>query len=218
VSAEPNAIEAMLDVWRERGLDRIDPVRFHRIDALHRRAAAHDGEVRQLLDARLAALIEAHADDLNKLADAQARGLEAANQPERCGVGELAEYIAQHAARGEVEAVADEAPAGASFPELGVLEDFKQIWSKVRVESQLRETLQPAPVDAGPLNSGRLVHRSLTLMRELSPGYLQQFLSYVDALTWMQRMNGDAVMEFDETPRPGGAAKRTREKPRKRRE
>ncbi|MGD7298559.1 DUF2894 domain-containing protein, partial [Ralstonia pseudosolanacearum] len=32
---------AMLDAWRARGADRLDPVRFHVIAALDRRAAGH---------------------------------------------------------------------------------------------------------------------------------------------------------------------------------
>ncbi|RAD00266.1 hypothetical protein DN512_06110 [Burkholderia multivorans] len=36
----------MLDAWREQGAARLDPVRFHRLDALERRAAALDGDAR----------------------------------------------------------------------------------------------------------------------------------------------------------------------------
>ncbi|ERI30971.1 PF11445 domain protein [Burkholderia cenocepacia BC7] len=46
-------VRATLDAWREQGADRLDPVRFHRIDALERRAAVLDGAARALLDARL---------------------------------------------------------------------------------------------------------------------------------------------------------------------
>ncbi|MGO1070432.1 DUF2894 domain-containing protein [Lysobacter sp. CA199] len=214
MAADPNNIAAMLEAWRERGVDRVDPIGFHRIDALQRRAAVHDGEVRRLLDARLAALIEVYADGLNQAAT---RVDAATRAPARGAMGELVDYIACQAAQCEGIEIANEAAASASFPELGVLEDFKTIWSRVRVESQLRDTMQAAPADAGPLNSGRLVHRSLNLMRELSPGYLQQFLSYVDALSWMERMNGDGAMAFEEVPRPGAGGKRA-PRPRKRRD
>lgn len=52
---------ALLDAWREQRADRIDPVRFHRLDALERRAAALDGSARTLLDAQLAALVDDYA-------------------------------------------------------------------------------------------------------------------------------------------------------------
>jgi hypothetical protein len=38
------------------------------------------------------------------------------------------------------------------------------------------------------LNSAVLVHRSLTLMSELSPGYLQHFLMYLDNLAWLEQL------------------------------
>jgi hypothetical protein len=84
----------------------------------------------------------------------------------------------------------------------------------VRSEKQLRQSLKKAPGNAGPLNSSSLVHRSLSLMRELSPGYLQQFLSYVDALSWMEQINGGGALPAKEAPRAATARKSTRNKAR----
>ena len=72
--------------------------------------------------------------------------------------------------------------------------------------------------DAGPLNSGSLVHRSLTLMRELSPGYLQQFLSYVDTLSWMEQLSDGGALTAQNEHRAVSARKRARAKPRGHRE
>jgi hypothetical protein len=58
----------------------------------------------------------------------------------------------------------------------------------------LRDSLAQVPRNAGPLNSSSLVHRALSLMREVSPGYFQQFLAYADALSWMEAMNGPGVI------------------------
>ena len=55
-----------LDAWRERGADRMDPVRFRFMEALERRAAPHAGAARALLDQRLAALLDAYAADLER--------------------------------------------------------------------------------------------------------------------------------------------------------
>ena len=51
---------AALDAWRASGADRVNPLRFHLIDALDRRAAAYGGQARQRLDERLAGLIQAY--------------------------------------------------------------------------------------------------------------------------------------------------------------
>lgn len=194
-------------------------VRFHRLDALERRAASHDGEVRRLLDARLAELIAAYAADLEAAAPSLAARADdaAADAPASDAMSGLIGYIAEQAALRDQMAT-DEATPRAAFPELAALDDFRQLWSAVRVENQTRVSLEQVPTDAGPLNSGALVHRSLTLMRELSPGYLQHFMAYVDALTWLERMSDDGVLAPDDTSQAAANGKRTRDKPRKRRE
>lgn len=192
-------------------------VRFHRLDALERRAASHDGEVRRLLDARLAELIAAYAADLEAAAPSLAARAAAADAPTSDAISGLIGYIAEQAALRDQMAT-DEATPRAAFPELAVLDDFRQLWSAVRVENQTRVSLEQVPTDAGPLNSGALVHRSLTLMRELSPGYLQHFMAYVDALTWLERMSDDGVLAPDDTSQAAANGKRTRDKPRKRRD
>jgi hypothetical protein len=210
-------VRAILDRWREQRADRVNPLRFHFIEALERRAASHGGEARRLLDDKLSKLIEAYADDLEKAASKDSN----ATTPSAAAggaLGQLVDLIAhQTTARGGV-AAHDPALQPSYFPELDALDDFKKIWSKVRTESQVRQSLEQVPENAGPLNSGSLVHRSITLMRELSPGYLQHFLSYVDALSWMEQINGGNALVSNDAPRAPSARKRARSKPRERRE
>lgn len=201
-----SAARQTLDAWRERGAHRLDPLRFSFIEALERRAAGHSGEARRLLDDRLMQLMEAYADDLQR---AEARPADVAREqtqgisPTRGALGELVDYIG------------GDAPKAASWPELGALEYFREIWSRVSTERQLRQSLEQVPGNAGPLNSSSLVHRSLSLMRELSPGYLQQFLSYVDTLSWMEQMNGGGGAAADrEAPRAASTRKGARSKAR----
>lgn len=207
---------AMLDAWREHGADRMDPVRFHFIEALDRRAAGHSGEARRILDNRLSSLLDAYADDLKRAAarTGDAGGAASPCEPARGPLGGLLDYIAGHApADGDGPAAGNAVPRPASYPELEVLDYFREIWSRLGAEKLLRQSLEQVPGNAGPLNSSSLVHRSLSLMRELSPGYLQQFLSYVDALSWIEQMNGGALAGKD-APRAGGARKSTRGKQR----
>ena len=210
---------ATLDAWRERGADRMDPIRFHFIEALDRRAASHSGEARRLLDERLSKLIEAYAVDLERAAseagDAGTDTKASPGDPARGTLAGLIDYIASHApADGDSLTAGSATPRPSSYPELEALDYFRETWSKVRSEKQLRQSLKKAPGNAGPLNSSSLVHRSLSLMRELSPGYLQQFLSYVDALSWMEQMNGGGALPAKETPRATSARKNTRGKSR----
>ncbi len=207
---------AILDAWREQHADRLDPLRFHFMETLERRAAIHGGEVRRLLDDRLSLLLDAYADDL---AGAAADNRTTPCTPARGALGTLVDHLASRAATRADHPIAGEmAPRPAPFPELAALDEFRRIWSKVRSESHLRQSLQQVPTNAGPLNSGALAHRSIALMRELSPGYLQQFLSYVDDLSWMEQMDERRASTAKDAPRAASTRKRTRDKPRGRRE
>ena len=55
------AVHQRLDAWRAQGADRVDPVRFALIESLARRAGAHEGLARRLLDERLSGLVEDYA-------------------------------------------------------------------------------------------------------------------------------------------------------------
>lgn len=192
VTGDATHVRATLDAWREQGADRLDPVRFHRIDALERRAAALEGEARALLDARLATLIEGFA-EVVACAGETATASSATGAPARGALAELVERLARDA----------QADRRGLDPEL--VDYFRTMWSKVRTEQQYRQSLDQVPRNAGPLNSNSLVHRSLATMRELSPAYLQQFLSYVDALAWLEDLAGGGAQPEKEAPRAKAA-------------
>ncbi|MFL6666912.1 MAG: DUF2894 domain-containing protein [Burkholderia ambifaria] len=189
-------VRATLDAWREQGADRLDPVRFHRLDALEKRAAAFDGDARALLDARLATLLEGFAQIVARVGEAAAASETAqasAQAPARGALGGLVEQLARDA----------QADRRGVDPEL--IDYFRTMWSKVRTEQQYRQSLDQVPRNAGPLNSNSLVHRSLATMRELSPEYLQQFLSYIDALAWLEDLAGGGAQPDKEAPRAKAA-------------
>ena len=185
---------ATLDAWREQGAERLDPVRFHVMEALERRASGRDGDVRQWLDRRLDSLLDDYAGLVERAA---------VQQPP------VVDKPIDSSLRGLVEAMA--VRENRRFPELPLLGEFRQLWSGLRTESQLRQSLQPAPANAGPLNSSALAHRAIALMRELSPGYLRHFLAYVDALSWMEQMPVDSAVGKD-AARNAPVRKRSREK------
>ncbi|AOI75257.1 DUF2894 domain-containing protein [Burkholderia sp. NRF60-BP8] len=196
MTGDATHVRATLDAWREQGADRLDPVRFHRIDALERRAAVLDGAARALVDARLATLLEGFAGLVARGNDADTpreTGKAAAEAPARGALAALVEGLARDA----------QADRRGLDPEL--VDYFRATWSKVRTEQQYRQSLDQVPRNAGPLNSNSLVHRSLATMRELSPDYLQQFLSYVDALAWLEDLVGGGAQPEKEAPRAKAA-------------
>jgi hypothetical protein len=213
-----NGARATLDAWRARGADRLDPVRFHFIEALARRAAGHSGEARRILDDRLAGLLEAYGGQIERSesstddADALGRADRTASLPDEPAQATLKSLVDSIASQHAL--ATNGSPRSASYPELPELDYFREVWSKVRTEKQMRQSLEQVPGNAGPLNSSSLVHRALSLMREVSPGYLKQFLSYVDALSWMEQINGATAPVGKEASRAGTPGKSARGKAR----
>lgn len=173
-------------------------MRLRFIAAMEQRGSGHDGAVRRLVNERLTGLPCVDTE----LAVVPA-STKAAAVPERSALGALVDEITNHTAA-----------RPSTFPELAALGEFRQLWSAIRAESRLLQSLQPVPGDAGPLNSTGLVHRSIALMRELSPGYLQQFLAYVDDLAWMEQLAGSSGWAGAETRGATSPGKRPRRKPR----
>ncbi|WMD21709.1 DUF2894 domain-containing protein [Achromobacter seleniivolatilans] len=212
---------ATLNGWREAGCDRANPVRFQFLDAMERRSAKLEGPARQLLDDRLAALIQAYQAQLDKgqedIPDVPALDAPAdtASAPASGTLAELIDYIANPASPdGQDAGIRDALGLRAAYPDLPMLDYFRAIWSRVSADRQVRQSQEQVHKNAGPLNSNQLVHRGLSLMREVSPGYLQHFLAYTDALIWMEQLNAATAPAPKESARAGSAKKTTRAKSR----
>ena len=199
-SDEASGAAATLAAWRERGEHRRDPVRFHFIEALARRANDHSGDARRILDDKVGTLLAAYGEDLEATPHAENTP---ADPPPHTTLAQLAEHIARHASsRGDRSAT----------DELKTLEFFRNTWSRLSAQRRITQSLEKLPQNAGPLNSHNLVHQSLTLMRELSPEYLNRFISYVDALLWVDQANAGTASTAADAPRAEGAKKTARGK------
>ncbi|MBD9467839.1 DUF2894 domain-containing protein [Pseudoxanthomonas sp. PXM01] len=173
---------AQLAGWRARGAERMDPVRFAFIDALATRARAHEGAARRLLDARLSGLIATYASDLATWTPRSPRE----TAPSEDSALRLLVTALQSRTPGQPTADTHTGTPAGHAP--AVLEEARRVWTQVRTDSQLRASLDDLPADAGPLNSGKLVHRALHFMRDVSPGYLQHFIAYTDTLSSLERL------------------------------
>ncbi len=218
VSSEGTQHEAgaAIDAWRERGDHRFDPVRFHLIEVLARRADAYSGDARRILDDKVARMLAAYGEDLGKARCEEAPPAPRTvteGQPHRGAFAELIEHIARHASiHGDGPATRDAVPGLASSPELKTLKYFRSTWSKLSADRRLTQSLAKVPDNAGPLNSHHLVYRSLTLMRDLSPEYLNRFMSHVDGLLWIDQVNSASASAAANTPRAESPKKTARSK------
>ena len=169
-----------------------DAVRARFAQALARRAAAHAGAARRVLDDRLAALTGEPSPT------AEALQAKSAN-PTRGALAELLDHAARQKSApvlGPAAKPRETSPhkavtgAAAAAP---TLQFFKRTWSRLSADQRLAQSRACLPDNAGPLNSQHLVHRSLVLMRELSPEYLEHFVGYIDALQWLEQSNEAAA-------------------------
>lgn len=213
---------------RTMGAERLDPVRFRFIEALARRGREHRGETGRILDRRLRAALATYrerfertqdetgqliarftarhpetADDLRRLFDAGDFGgvnrfvARLDEKDRQVSVADLTRYLAQRLP--EIDG-AGLATGGGSRPELKTMRHFRRTWSRLRAATQVAKALARAPGNAGPLNSQQLVLQSLALMRDIAPDYLGHFVSYAEALLWLDRAGNKNRAAGKKTP------------------
>jgi hypothetical protein len=214
---------AMLATLRERGAGQRDPVRYGFIEALARRTEAQQGTARQLLERKLAQAIEtlaARCPEPSATVDDSPK-----TSPLASPLAGLIVELAQHplpdslapdasAMPSAATVATDAAPMPADSMELKALRYFRDDWARLSVEQQLADALANGPENAGPLNPHRLVLRTLERMHALSPDYLRRFMTYVDALRWLEQ--ADAPTPPGEKAAADGERKRKTERATKR--
>lgn len=192
------------------GAGQFDPVGLHYLEVLAQRTQAQPGRVQRILEDKLAQALAAFGERFARAQD-DARDTIARTVPQYphaaddlqrlfaigdfkrlqqyiatlktsssgASLGALTRYMAQHAPD---HGSASVAVSVGSHSELKTMRYFRNTWSKLSVEKQVTQALGQAPKNAGPINSHMLVVRSLALMREISPDYLNRYMSYVDTL------------------------------------
>jgi hypothetical protein len=165
-----------------------DTVQAHYLAALTRRLQGATPAVQRVLQARLAqAQAQASAPVPHEAATARPAAPDhppsrprpkrpPATLPPASALARLNQHVAS----------ATQVPAG-TRAELRSAQAFRDAWSRISAEDEVTEAVQRGPENAGPLNSHMLVLRTLGLLRELSPDYLQRFMAHADTLLWLEQ-------------------------------
>ena len=194
-SGVPIDPDYLLAALRASGASQFDPVRFRYLEAFARRAAAQAPAARTRLLDKLAVQVAA-LDACQRQAGRAATATLTRDQT-YSPLDALLTHIARHSASlsdakptpaaGEAAPAASRANLAASkTPELKAISYFRQTWARLSTEQQLTQTLAHAPANAGPMNSQHLVLRALQSMQDISPDYLQAFMSHIDSLIWLE--------------------------------
>ena len=196
---------ATLDALRQAGAHSLDPLRWHYLERLQERAMAQAPAVQRLLEGRLALALVDYQQRMH-LAEPPAIATPVAPAVPTSALAELLLALTQpEPDMGDSADIGDRADwAGRPAPtggrsELKSVRQFRNTWSKLSADKQLKQALDQAPKNAGPINSHMLVLRSLALMREVSPDYLNRFVSYADTLLCLEQA---ALERLKPAPKP----------------
>ncbi len=69
--------------------------------------------------------------------------------------------------------------------ELKSLQNYREYLGRVVTENMVRQVIKDDPENAGPLNPQRLLVRTLSAMKEVSPAYVNRLVPYFDTLLWL---------------------------------
>ena len=163
-----------------------DAVRQRHIDALVRRSLRHQGAARRVIDERVQQLQAAQGREPGPTRPAAQPEHEARPSP----LVDLLAHLARHGAAGQ------RGPGASAPAELKAVSLYRGTWARLAVERRLSQSLAKVPDNAGPLNTQRLLHQAMTVMRDASPLYLQHFLSHAEALLWLNHVSpGTAALK-----------------------
>ncbi|MEY2859573.1 MAG: hypothetical protein RL392_31 [Pseudomonadota bacterium] len=159
----------------------LDPVSFHNLEALYRRASAYEGSVRRILDTKILQLAHAFA---ARAAHTRPPGTGVAVDKVKPVPNETLKDLVHHLSHNdEPDRLQTIGGVGPSAPtELKAVAYFRNTWSKLSVNQRIKAALDNAPQNAGPINSHAVALRSLELMRDISPDYLNRFMTHIDTL------------------------------------
>lgn len=200
---------------RRAGADHLDPVRFRFFEAMAKRARQQPSDVQRILDGKLMAALAAYGERLQqthrdavetvtRLKEQYPDSAEDLQRLFRAGeLRELRRFVSTLDRKAHRVSLADlvrdlsqpsqDEPDGrladgiGDHPDLKTIRYFRDTWSRLSAQRQVTEAIRQAPQNAGPLNSSGLVVRSLALMRDISPDYLNRFVTYMDTLQWLDQ-------------------------------
>ena len=177
-SPSPSDAQALLQPAQAAEAAQLDPVGWHHIQVLTERTRTQTGLAQVLLQAKLnSALAQLQA----RLA-AQKKQHTQHIQPTRHTPSPLSALLRDMAAPSADRPLS---PGGHGRMDKPHIVQFRQQLGKISVQKQVTQAIAQAPQNAGPINSHMLVLRSLGLMRDLSPDYLNRFMGYVDTLFFL---------------------------------
>lgn len=158
------------------GAAQLDAVAWHYIEALSARTRQHAGPTQDLLCRKLEQALTRFEDRLGSAPKTHATDAAVLAKSKPSPLAALLSDIRPHVPNANI-------PYGNDGPsESPHVRQFRKKLGQISVQKKVSQAIAQAPQNAGPINSHMLVLRSLSLMRDVSPDYLNRFMTYVDTL------------------------------------
>lgn len=207
-----DTLRPTLDALTEQGGDRFAPARFRYIQGLANIALRQRPSVAALIETKALRMLSDYVDDY-RAAEALSSGAADNNRhatplqaltdelQRRADVDEssadrslenqlmLQEQQLVQSLGGLAQTHGDKpgAVVGATDPgRSGATHRLRESLKQHHLQQRVTRAIQDGPDEAGPLNAQALVIESLSMMRDLSPSYIDRFASYMDTLFWLE--------------------------------
>lgn len=179
----------LLHTLREAGAAHVEPVDWHYIETLAARIGTQPEPVQRLLQDKLKHALGRMQKRVMAATSPDADNGRKTSSPSPMAL--LLQEMVLPAASSPV------LPHSSRSSEGRRMWQFRQQLSRISLQKQVSQAIAQAPQNAGPINSHMLVLRAVGLMQEISPDYLNRFMTQVDTLLCLDH------------------AERTRQQPRK---
>ncbi|NIB42983.1 DUF2894 domain-containing protein [Pseudomaricurvus alkylphenolicus] len=226
-TALPSGISERLQQLRSQSAHRFDPVRWRYIEALERRAREHKPTVAALVLGKAGSALDdyehrwqCHLSVKNSDSEISEPQTTEPRSALRALTLELLQDDLQpqqtwqqmsfgdRLQQQELDLLqkVDTGMSGAS--ELKSVRLFRESLARVNASNRVAESVAKGPENPGPLNEHQLAIRSLRTLRELSPQYLNRFVSYMDTLFWLEKAGAKLDAEEKKKSQPASRRKK----------
>ena len=205
--SENTASDTLMQSLRDAGAAGVDAVGWHYIEVLAKRTQSQSGPAQTLLRDKLLQALQAFE---VRLTEHQAV---TTSDPAPAAVPSPMATLLQ-----DMAPPLQDAPVRAAIDLFGThresprVRQFRKQLRQISVQKRVSKAIARAPQDAGPINSHMLVLRALGLMRDISPDYLNRFMTHVDTLLCLQESEQRRMATRGAAPRKAATSSKAKNK------
>ena len=205
--SETTASDTLMQSLRDAGAAGVDAVGWHYIEVLAKRTQSQSGPAQALLRDKLLQALQAFE---VRLTEHQAV---TTSDPAPAAVPSPMATLLQ-----DMAPPLQDAPVRAAIDLFGThresprVRQFRKQLRQISVQKRVSKAIARAPQNAGPINSHMLVLRALGLMRDISPDYLNRFMTHVDTLLCLQESEQRRMATRGAAPRKAATSSKAKNK------